>query len=306
MIRSPAWRKFFHDKWGMASLVVVLLYLFTAIGMEIYSRRCSRENVVPVYQLSSPEGSYARPSLRHPLGTDYQGRDVLWRTAAGTAGALKTGLIAGLIAAGIGVFLGMVSGFFGGKTDETVVWLFSTFASMPTLLFILAFALLMGPDYLSPSGNAILKKIAGAINVEPGMLGVYLAIGLTGWVTLCKVVRAETMKLRIMPYISAAKVAGVGNLTILRRHILPNVFHLVIIYFTTLFAGAVMLEVIVSYLGLGAQSAPSWGIMIADGQNRLWAGVWWEITAASTALLILVLALNILGDALRDALDPRR
>jgi len=143
-------------------------------------------------------------------------------------------------------------------------------------------------------------------NSEPEMLGVYLAIGLTSWGTLCKVIRGETMKLKRLPYISAAKIAGVSNATIIRRHILPNVFHLVIIYFTTLFAGAVMLEVIVSYLGLGAQSTPSWGVMISDGQSRLWAGIWWEITFASTALLILILALNILGDSLRDALDPRR
>ena len=105
---------------------------------------------------------------------------------------------------------------------------------------------------------------------------------------------------------AAARVAGVGHGRIILRHILPNVFHLVITYSTTLFAGAVMLEVIVSYLGLGTQSAPSWGLMISDGQARLWSGVWWEITSASVALLILVLALNMLGDALRDALDPKR
>jgi peptide/nickel transport system permease protein len=113
------------------------------------------------------------------------------------------------------------------------------------------------------------------------------------------------LKLKNSGFVSAAKVAGVGHTLILLRHILPNLFHLVIIYFTTLFAGAVMLEVIVSYLGLGVQSAPSWGIMISDGQSRLWSGVWWEIASASGALLILVLALNILGDSLRDALDPR-
>ena len=177
---------------------------------------------------------------------------------------------------------------------------------MKTMTRILAFALLMSQEFLSPAAAEILEKAASCLNTDPGMLGVYLAIGLTGWVTLCKVIRGETMKLRTLPYIAAAKVAGVGTFTIVRRHIFPNVFHLVIIYFTTLFAGAVMLEVIVSYLGLGAQSAPSWGLMISDGQSRLWAGVWWEITFASGTLLILVLALNILGDSLRDALDPRR
>lgn len=303
-MKLSSWQKFRTDKWGIAALIVVLIYIFTAIGVEIYSIYCKKNNILPSYNRSAAE-SYSPPSEKHWLGTDYQGRDVLLRTAAGSASALKTGLAAGLIAVAIGVTLGMVSGYFGGKTDETIVWLFSTFAAMPTLLFILAFALLMSQEFLSPEALEVLIKISGVINTEPAMLGVYLAIGLTGWVTLCKVIRGETMKLKNLGYISAAKVAGVRSFTIIFRHIFPNIFHLVIIYFTTLFASAIMLEVIVSYLGLGAQTVPSWGVMISDGQNRLWAGVWWEITAASGALLILVLALNILGDSLRDALDPR-
>ncbi|MBQ4330112.1 MAG: ABC transporter permease [Lentisphaeria bacterium] len=297
--------KFRQDKWGIAALAVVIFYLLVACITECYTIYCRENKIVPVYNRSS-EVRYAPPSAEHLFGTDYQGRDVLARCAAGCASALKTGLISGFIAVVIGVTLGMFAGYCGGKTDEAVVWLFSTFAAMPTLLFILAFALLMSQEFLSPAAAEILEKAAFCLNTDPGMLGVYLAIGLTGWVTLCKVIRGETMKLRNLAYISAAKVAGAGTFTIIRRHIFPNIFHLVIIYFTTLFAGAVMLEVIVSYLGLGAQSAPSWGLMISDGQSRLWAGVWWEITFASGTLLILVLALNILGDSLRDALDPRR
>ncbi|MBO7328363.1 MAG: ABC transporter permease [Lentisphaeria bacterium] len=305
MKNNPAWQKFKQDKWGVAALIVVIIYIFTAIGVEIYSFHCRSNRKIPFYNLST-ESRYAPPSKAHIFGTDYQGRDVFARCTAGCASALKTGFIAGIIAVAIGVSLGMISGYCGGKTDEITVWLFSTFATMPTLLFILAFALLMSQEFLSPASAEVLEKIAFLLNTEPGMLGVYLAIGLTGWVTLCKVIRGETMKLKNLPFISAAKVAGVGTWTIIRRHILPNVFHLVIIYFTTLFASAIMLEVIVSYLGLGAQSSPSWGLMISDGQSRLWAGVWWEITFASSTLLILVLALNILGDSLRDALDPRK
>ena len=112
------------------------------------------------------------------------------------------------------------------------------------------------------------------------------------------------MKLKRRAFVESARVAGVPDRVIIFRHILPNVMHLAIIYFTLSFAGAIMLEVIVSYLGFGVQSAPSWGVMISDGQERLWRGVWWEITGASCAMFILVLALNLLGDALRDALDP--
>ncbi len=199
----------------------------------------------------------------------------------------------------------MISGFCGGKLDEFIVWLYSVFASMPTLLFILAFALLFSRGYLGPGMATAAETLAACLHTEPGMLAVYLAIGLTGWITLCRVVRGETMKLRTLPYVEAARVAGVRTPVILFRHILPNVFHLVIIYFTLNFAGAILLEVIVSYLGLGVQSAPSWGVMISDGQERLWRGIWWEIAGASGFLFLLVLALNLLGDALRDALDPK-
>jgi peptide/nickel transport system permease protein len=137
------------------------------------------------------------------------------------------------------------------------------------------------------------------------MLALYLAIGVTGWVTLCRVVRAETMKLREAPYIQAAKVAGQNSFKIIFKHIFPNLVHLVIIYFTIRFAYAIMTEVIVSYLGLGVQLAPSWGVMIADGQNGLWRGIWWEIVTATGFMFFLVLSLHVLGDNLRDLLDPR-
>ena len=113
------------------------------------------------------------------------------------------------------------------------------------------------------------------------------------------------MKLREAGYIQAAKVAGVPAWKIIVRHIIPNVGHLIIIYFTLRFAYAIMTEVIVSYLGLGVQTAPSWGIMISDGQERLWRGIWWEVGAATIFMFFLVLALHTLGDKLRDIFDPR-
>lgn len=290
----------------MLSLAVVLLYLAAAVGTELYAVYCDHCRITPIYQIADDNARYAPPSPEHWLGTDYQGRDVFWRALAGSATAVKVGIIASLISAVIGVTLGAVAGFYGGKFDDWVVWLYSTFASMPTLLFILAFALLVSRNFLSPGMMRCAEAVGTVLRAEPGMLAVYLAIGLTGWVTLCRVVRGETMRLRTMPYIAAARVAGVSSPVIIWRHILPNVFHLVIIYFTLSFAGAIMLEVIVSYLGFGVQAAPSWGVMISDGQERLWRGIWWEIAAATAFMFGLVLALNVLGDALRDALDPRQ
>lgn len=300
-----AWRKLRANPWGLAAFAVVMFFIAIAIGVEICSLNYRIHDVTPPWDVINDSACYQPPSREWWLGTDYQGRSVLLRAMAGTATAAKVGLIAGLIAAIIGTSLGAIAGYRGGRFDDLVVWLYSTFASMPTLLFILAFALLVSREHLSPALAGVVGAIGTVLGAEPGMLAVYIAIGLTGWVTLCRAVRAETMKIRNLSYVSAAKVAGVTSGRIIVRHILPNVFHLVIIYFTLSFAGAVMLEVIVSYLGFGVQSAPSWGVMISDGQERLWRGIWWEITAATGMMFFFVLALNVLGDALSDALDPR-
>ena len=298
-------KKLYHNKSALLACVVVSLYVAAAVGVEIYDVVCRSNDIVPAYAVEHPEEIFSPPSARHWLGTDYLGRDCLLRAVGGIATAVKVGVTASVIAAVIGVTLGLLAGYCGGRTDSFIMWLYSTFAAMPTLLFILAFALLFTKDYLAESLTVPLKVLAGALNTEPGMLAVYLAIGLTGWVSLCRVTRAETMKLKHHTFVNAAKVSGVSNTVIIFRHILPNIMHLVIIYFTLRFAYAVMTEVLVSYLGLGVQSAPSWGIMISDGQERLWRGVWWEVAAASGFMFVLVLSLNLLGDGLRDITDPK-
>ena len=303
---ATAWEKLRHNRLGMISLAVVALYVLIAFGTEVYTIFCEWKSMTPIYQVVDEAARYAPPTPPQWCGTDYQGRDVLLRAVAGSATAVKVGVIASVISALIGVALGAVAGFYGGRLDDWVVWAYSTFASMPTLLFILAFALLVSRNFLSPCLMIPAELLGTVLRAEPGMLAVYFAIGVTGWVTLCRVVRGETMRLREMPYVAAARVAGVSSPVIIFRHILPNVFHLVIIYFTLSFAGAIMLEVIVSYLGFGVQTAPSWGVMISDGQERLWRGIWWEIATATGFMFLLVLALNVLGDALRDALDPRQ
>lgn len=304
MIRT-LWLRLKKNKTAVVSLFVICAYLLAGIGCEVYTVVCESNNITPLFAQTDEAACYAPPSPAHWCGTDYQGRDVLYRAIAGISSALKVGFIASVIASVIGVCLGAFAGYFGGKADDWVVWLYSTFAAMPTALFILAFALLFSRNFLSPELIRVVHAVGILLHADPGALAVYLAIGLTGWITLCRVVRGETMRLKTMGYIQAAKVAGVRDITIIFRHILPNVFHLVIIYFTLSFASAIMLEVIVSYLGFGVQAAPSWGMMISDGQERLWRGVWWELATATGFLFVLVLALNLLGDALRDALDPR-
>ena len=294
-----------RDKIAVCCLLIVIAYAMTAVIIDVYAWNCRIDKTVPVYNRENMALRYQAPSSKYIAGTDFMGRSVFLRATAGISTAIKVGASASLISAFIGVMLGAFAGYYGGKLDDFIVWIYSTFASMPTLLFILAFALLVSKGFLCAPLAKAFAAIATTFNTDSGMLALYLAIGVTGWVTLCRVVRAETMKLREASYIQAARVAGQNSFKIIFKHIFPNLVHLVIIYFTIRFAYAIMTEVIVSYLGLGVQLAPSWGVMIADGQDGLWRGIWWEIATATGFMFFLVLSLHVLGDSLRDLLDPR-
>ncbi len=268
---------------AVAALCVILLYGAAASGTWAYTLLCHWTGQESIAERARMEDRYLPPSTRHWLGTDYRGRDVFWRSVFATRTAFQVGFLAGAVSIAVGVSLGALGGYFGGVVDAAVVWVYSTFAAMPSLLFILSFSLILGR----------------------GTTAVYLGIGLTSWVGLCRVIRAEFIRLRSAPYVEAARAQGIGHSRIILRHILPNAVHLVIVFFTIRFAAAIMTEVIVSFLGLGVQLEPSWGVMIAEAKERLWQGVWWELAGATTAMFCLVLAVNILGDALRDVLDPR-
>ena len=298
-------KRLLGQKTAVIALAVLFCYLGTAIWTECYMVHCKRVGKESVCNVRNAEEKNLAPSGKHWFGTDYLGRDVFLRSVFAIRTAVKVGLIASVIAVIFGVGFGIVSGYWGGTADDMITWVHSTFAAIPSLLFILAFSLLVTKGFLPEGLQNGFSAAASLLGTEPGMFAVYLGIGLTSWISLCRVVRAETMRLRGTGYVLAAKALGEPSFTILRRHILPNVMHVVIVYFTMIFAQAVMSEVIVSYLGLGVQFEPSWGIMIAQGQERLWRGIWWEAGAATLFLFVLVLALNFLGDALRDALDPR-
>ena len=169
-----------------------------------------------------------------------------------------------------------------GVGTSLIVWLCATVASMPGLLFILAISLIAGK----------------------GILGILLGIGLTTWVGVCRTIRAEVMKHRDRAYVQAARVLGYSHLRIMFRHILPNVAHLILIQFSIRFPGSVATEVFISFLGIGVQGEPSWGVMIGNARMRLWQGVWWEMTFVTLAIFVLVLVFNHLADELRDILDP--
>ena len=262
--------------------VILAVYAAAAFFGEVQYRVAQVRDAVPSYNVVDTEHRFEPPSARHWMGTDNLGRDVALRLVQGTRIAFHVGIITSMIAIPLGVLLGLLGGYYGGKVDSVVVWLCATVASMPGLLFILAISLVVGQ----------------------GLMGIYLGIGLTTWVGTCRILRAEVMKHRDRAYVQAAKTLGYSDGRIMFRHILPNVAHLVLIQFSIRFPSAVSTEVFISFLGIGVQGEPSWGVMINNARTRLWQGVWWEMTFTTLAIFLLVLAFNHLADYLRDRLDP--
>jgi len=236
-----------------------------------------------------------------PLGRDIQGKSVLAGCTHAIRTAINVGLVTSLIAIPIGLVLGAMAGFYGGKVDDFIVWVYSTVASIPSLLLILSISyVIIHIDLEGLKGT----MFEGIKNFK-GLFAVYIAIGMTTWVGLCRLIRAEFLKHKERDYVCSAQAVGAGDTRVIFRHILPNVFHLVIINFSIRFVFAVQTEVIVSYLGLGVQGMASWGRMINDAKQALGQGVWWELAGATGFMFFLVLAFNIFGDILRDALDPK-
>lgn len=263
-------------------IAAIAVYFGAAVFGEVQYRVAKYRDVTPAYNVVHEDARYQPPSFAHPMGTDNLGRDVALRLVQGARIAFHVGIMTSLIAIPLGVLLGLFGGYFGGKVDSFVVWLCATVASMPGLLFILAISMVVGQ----------------------GLMGIYLGIGLTTWVGVCRTIRAEVMKHKAKAYVQAARVLGYSHLRIMFRHILPNVAHIILIQFSIRFPGAVATEVFISFLGIGVQGEPSWGIMINNARLRLWQGVWWEMTFVTLAIFTLVLVFNHLADWLRDRLDP--
>jgi peptide/nickel transport system permease protein len=219
----------------------------------------------------------------HPLGTDILGRDVLYLTLKGARVALLIGGLTSLITIPLALLFGVSAGYFGGRIDDVVFFVMSTLASMPGLLLLIALIMAMGRSTLS----------------------VCIALAVTGWVGFCRLTRGETLKLRELDYVQAARALGVSEPRIIFRHILPNLMHLVVVTFVLMFSGLVLSEAILSWLGIGVDG--SWGQMIDRARDELSRDpvIWWNLSAAGAALFALLLAVNFVGDAVRDILDPR-
>jgi peptide/nickel transport system permease protein len=225
-----------------------------------------------------------RLKSRHILGTNNLGEDVLYNALKGVRTAFIIGIVPSVIAAVFAIILGLLAGYYGGWIDDTIQYVYQVLSSIPGILLLIAMLMVM----------------------ERGIWQLCLALGVTSWVGLCRLIRGETLKVKNMEYIEAARALGASDLRLLFRHILPNVMYLVIIEMTLDFSSLVMSEAVLTYIGIGVEPGTgSWGRMIMMADRELANAIWWNLTAASASLFLLVLAFNLFADALRDALDPR-
>ena len=309
--RDRFWRENAEQLWRRRRLAiaVIAVYVFIALLDSIaWVDAASDDNALTsgkprtiVDRIFKPEtfkeASYSKPLARvafyggqplvhpgaHLLGTDLLGRDVVYRTLKGARVALLIGGLTSLVVIPIALLFGVSAGYWGRRIDDAVFFAMTVLASVPSLLLLIALIMVLGK----------------------GTVQVCVALGVTGWVHFCRIARGETLKLREADFVAAARALGVRDGTIIRRHILPNIAHLVIITFALSFTALVLSETILSYLGIGLEG--SWGQMIDQARNELSRTpiIWWNLAGASVALFTLVLSVNVIADAMRDIIDPR-
>lgn len=275
---SDAMVRLKRDKLAVACFVTVVVYCIVAL--------LAKFGLIATPWDTQIAASYAPPSFDSFamwMGADIFGRSVLYKAIHGARVAISVGLVSSLISVPIGVTLGAAAGYFGGWVDDFVVWFYTVLNSIPSIMLLIAITLIAGK----------------------GISAIYIALGVTSWIGLARVIRGEFLKHKARDYVVAAESLGATHGSRIFKHILPNVSHFVILNLSIQFVTAIKSEVILSYLGLGVQGQPSWGVMIDDAKLELSRGVWWELAAATIAMFFVVLAFNILGDALRDALDPK-
>ncbi|PWB61947.1 MAG: peptide ABC transporter permease [Deltaproteobacteria bacterium] len=253
---------------------VLFFFIVSAFPRAFSSHDPNRIDVLKVLQ---------PPSAEHPLGTDELGRDVLARMVYGARISLKVGFVAVGIATAIGLMVGLFAGFYGGLGDAVLMRFVDIMLCFPTFFLILSVIAFL----------------------EPSIYNIMGVIGLTGWMGVARLVRAETLSIRERDFVAAARAQGAGDLRIIVRHILPNTLAPVLVAATLGVAGAILTESALSFLGIGVQPpTPSWGNILTAGKDNI-EFAWWLSVYPGLAILFTVLGYNLLGEGIRDAADPR-
>lgn len=272
---AVSWSIFKRNRLGMVCLVVVALLALVAV-------------LAPLLAPYDPDAQNLRamlqpPSAEHWFGTDNYGRDIFSRVLYGCRVSLSVGVVSQAIALVIGFFAGVAAGYFGGKVDAVISFVIQVFSSFPFLLFAIVVMFVMGP----------------------GLVNLYVALGLLGWTSIARLVRGDVKRLKGAEYIQACTLSGGKPMRVIMRHLLPNCVSTIIVMATLGIPSAIMSEASLSFLGLGVQPPmSSWGQMISASQPYIQSSTYFSVIPG-IAIVITVMAFNLLGDAMRDALDPK-
>lgn len=274
-VRADVWKRFWRNRLAVVGLAIVCGLLATAILAPVLAPHDPGQQDLPAKRTA--------PGSRFLLGADEFGRDILSRIIYGTRVALLVGTLSVLVALGVGVLLGVLSGYLGGAVDAVISRAMEIMLAFPYLLLAIAVVSALGP----------------------GVLNTTLAVGIWAMPAFTRIVRASVLSLREMDYVQAARAIGTSTPAILIRHIVPNFLSTLIVYSTLYMANAILVEAALSFLGLGVQPpTASWGLMVATGRDFLLIAPH-ITTIPGLAIMLAVLGFNLLGDGLRDALDPR-
>jgi peptide/nickel transport system permease protein len=263
------------NKLAMAGMIIIaLLIILAVIAPYIMPYEYDAQDYNSVLILHSKE---------HPLGTDSLGRDVLSRLIYGTRVSLSLGILIVVTGAVIGIFLGGIAGFYGGRTDNYIMRFLDIYQSIPSILLAIALATVMGP----------------------GLKSTVIALGVASFPKYARLIRASILQVRELEYVEAARAIGGGNIRILVTHIIPNAFSPMIVFITMYLGSSILVAATLSFIGLGAQPpTPEWGAMLSSGRS-LMRDYPTLVLYPGIMIMITVLAFNVFGDGLRDALDPR-
>jgi peptide/nickel transport system permease protein len=298
--RSPLelfWRRLRRDKVALIALSIVAFMVFVGIFAPL---------IVKVFGLPNPNtqndnllddfGSPTGPTSGHPFGVDERGRDVLSRVIYGARVSLEVALIATALIVIIGVTAGLITGYYRGKVDTFVSRIMDLFLAFPVLVLAVGLGVACADGCI---------KVGGSSVIQPGLPVVIFVITLTTWPYMARIVRGQVLSLREREFVEASRSLGAGDRRIIFREILPNLIAPIIVYATVLIPQNILYEAALSFLGVGVDpSKPSWGAMISDATS-IFQDAWWFMVFPGLALLITVLAFNIVGDGLQDALNPR-
>jgi peptide/nickel transport system permease protein len=269
------WARLRRSPGAMIGLVLIVLLLFTVLSADLIAPQGIDEQDLRKGLLS--------PGREFPLGTDEFGRDMLSRIIHGSRVSLQVGIIATALSAAVGISLGAIAGYFGGRIDHFIQGMVDISWAFPTVLMAIFLVAVLGP----------------------GLLNVMIAVGLVYWGGFARVIRGQVLSLREWEFVTAARAIGAHDMRIMFRHIVPNILAPVIVMSTLMMGDAILIEATLSFVGMGAQPPiPSWGSILAGGRTYLALAPWVTIFPG-VAIMLTVLGFNLLGDGLRDALDPR-